>query len=98
MSRFDSDHRGAHGTASGTGTAGVGRFLEQNALPLKVAAFYAVVLAAGVLARRTASGPNVEILLSIAVWFTIIFAACSALLGGVVKLFGAVQRRRHDDE
>ena len=98
MSRFDSDHRGAHGTAAGAGTEGVGRFVEQNALPLKVAAFYAAVLAAGVLARRAASGPNVEILLSIAIWFTIIFATCSALLGGVVKLFGAVQQRRHDSE
>lgn len=98
MSQFDSDHRGTRGSASGTGRAGVGRFLERNALPLKVAAFYAVVFTAGVLARRAATGPNVEILLSIAVWFTVIFAACSALLGGVIKLFGAVQRRRYDHE
>jgi hypothetical protein len=98
MSRYDSDHRGAHGAAAGAGTEGTERFVARNSLPLKVAAFYAVALAAGVLARRAASGPNVEILLSIAIWFTIIFAACSALLGGVVKLFGAVQRRRHDYE
>jgi hypothetical protein len=98
MSRFDSENRGAHGTAAGTGTEGVGRFVDQNALPLKVAAFYAVVLAGGVLARRVASGPNVERLLSIAIWFTIIFAACSALLGGVIRLFGAIQQRRYDYE
>ncbi|WP_353633543.1 hypothetical protein ABSL23_09510 [Halobacterium sp. NMX12-1] len=98
MSRYDSDNRGAHGTTAGTGTEGIGRFVEQNALPLKVAAFYAVALAAGLLARRVVSGPNVEILLSIAIWFTVIFAACTALLGAVIRLFSAVQRRRHDYE
>ena len=98
MSRYDSENRGAHGTRAGAETEGFERFVEQNSLPLKVAAFYAVALAAAVLARRVVSGPNVEILLSIAIWFTVIFAACSALLGGVIKLFGAVQQRRHDYE
>ncbi|MUV60895.1 hypothetical protein [Halobacterium sp. CBA1126] len=50
------------------------------------------------LARRVVTSPDAEILLSIAVWFTVIFAACTALLGGVVKLVEAVQRRRHDYE
>jgi len=93
MSRYGSDHR-ARGTAAGAGTEGAERFVQRNSLPLKAAAFYAVVLATAVLARRAVSGPNVEILLSILVWFTVIFAACSAVLGGVVWLFGAVQRRR----
>ncbi|MCG1002680.1 MULTISPECIES: hypothetical protein [Halobacterium] len=98
MSQFDSDHRGARGTPVGAEAAGTEGFVGRNSLPIKVAAFYALVLATAILARRVVSGPNVEILLSIAIWFTVIFAACSALLGGVVKLVGAVQQRRHDYE
>ncbi len=93
MSRFDSDH--AYRDTEAGDTAVVGRLLERYAVPVKVAAFYAVVLAAGVGMRRLVDGPNLELLLSIGIWFTIIFAACTALLGGVVKAVAAVQRYRH---
>lgn len=91
MSRFDSDYPSYQGRAD---TGGVGRLLERYAVPLQVAAFYAVVLAAGVALRRIVDGPNLELLLSIGIWFTIIFAACTALLGGVVKAATVLQRRR----
>ncbi|MGB9963455.1 hypothetical protein [Halobacterium hubeiense] len=96
MRQFDADR--PNRAASGAATSGTEGFVERNSFPIKVAAFYAVALAAGVLARRVVTSPDAEILLSIAVWFTVIFAACTALLGGVVKLVEAVQRRRHDYE
>ncbi|WP_336036945.1 hypothetical protein [Halobacterium yunchengense] len=94
MTGYDSEHDDATDSGVGDGLAGAGRVVERNAFALKVTAFYAVALAAGVAARRLVHGPTVDVLLSIAIWFTIIFAVCTAALGAFVKVVDAVQRRR----
>lgn len=95
MTWTDSEHDGVTDAGLSDGLAGAGRLVERNALAVKVAAFYAVALGLGVLTRRLVHGPTVDVMLSIAIWFTLVFAICTAILGVLVKLVDTVQRHRH---
>jgi predicted phage tail protein len=98
MTEYDSDHQSLTDSEVGEAAGGAERIVQRNVVPIQIAVFYAVVLGAGLLARRLVHGPNIDTLISIGIWFTVIFAGCTAILGGTIKLVSAVQRRRHDYE
>lgn len=98
MVRHDSSFETVNDSEVADAAEGADRVMERHGLALKIAAFYAVAFTSGVLLRQSVHAPNVEPIISIGIWFTVIFALCTALLGGVLKLLDAVQRRRHDYE
>jgi hypothetical protein len=96
MSRFDADSSTATGAQSEfvQGLRGATRIVERYEIAIKTAAFFATTTALGLAWHSVATqqfGNNMSALL---VWFSLIFAAGAALLGGTIKLWGAVQRRR----
>ena len=100
MSRFDSDSSTAAGAQSEfvQGLRGATRVAERYELALKTALFFATTTALGFAWHSVATqqfGNNVSALV---VWFSLIFAAGAAIVGGTIKLWGAVQQRRHDWE
>lgn len=98
MTRYDSEHETTTESKGRMALKGAGRLVERNMLAAKLAAFYAAAFGVSLLARHLAKTPNLDEIASIAVWFTIIFAVCTAILGTIVKAFDFVQRRRHDFE
>jgi hypothetical protein len=100
MSRFDSDSSTAAGAESEfvQGLRGATRIVERHELAIKTALFFAATTALGFAWHSVATqqfGNNMSALL---VWFSLVFAAGAGLLGGTIKLWGAVQKRRHDWE
>lgn len=98
MTRFDAEFETTTDSEVSDAAQGFGRIVERNTLAIKLAVFYAVTFGAGLAAYRVVEGPNVEAVVAIWLWFTVIFAALTALLGGFVKTIDAIQRRRHDFE
>lgn len=96
MTWYDSDHESTVDSRIKSAAEGAGRIVERNVLAVKLAAFYAVMYGVGQGVRGLVHGPNAEAIVAIGNWFVVIFAVCTALLGGLVKLAGAVQRRRYD--
>lgn len=100
MSRFDSDS----GTATGgesefvQGLRGATRIAERYSLALQVAALFAVTTAIGFAWHSVATQQIGNNMSAMMVWFSVIFAGGAGILGGTIKLWGAVQRRRHDWE
>lgn len=98
MTLFDSNTATEADSELVRGFRGAVRFAEQYALPLKVAVFFALTTAFGLAWHSVATqqiGNNMSAML---VWFSLIFAAAGALLGGAIKLWAAVQQRRHEWE
>lgn len=96
MTRLDSNTATGVGSELVRGFRGAVRLGEQYALALKVAVFFAATTTLGLAWHSVATqqfGSNMSALL---VWFSVVFAAFAALLGGTVKLWSAVQQRRHD--
>lgn len=98
MTRYDSEYDTVADSEVNDAAQGLGRIVERNVLAIKVAVFYAVTFGVGVVAYELVHGPNVTAVVAIWLWFTLIFAACTALFGAVVKIHGAIQRWRHDFE
>lgn len=98
MVRHDSSFDSVGDSQVAEAAEGLDRLFVRYGLELKVASFFAVTFASGILLRRFVHAPNVEPIISIGIWFTLIFAVCTAILGGIVKVADAVQRRRHDYE
>lgn len=100
MSRFDSDSSTATGVKSEfvQGLRGATRIFEKYELALKAALLFATTTALGYAWHSVATqqfGNNMSALL---VWFSLIFAGGAALVVGTIKLWSAVQKRRHDWE
>jgi hypothetical protein len=98
MARYDSEYDTVRDSEVNDAAQGFGRIVQRNTLAIKFAAAYATSFLLGLVAYRFFEGPNVEAIVAIWLWFTVIFAACTALLGAVVKTLDAIQRRRHDFE
>lgn len=98
MTRYDSEYDTVADSEVSDAAQGLGRIVERNVLAIKLAVFYAVTFGVGVVAYKLVHGPNVEAVVAIWLWFTVIFAALTAVLGGFVKVVDAIQRRRHDFE
>lgn len=96
MTRLDSNTATEADSGLVRGFRGAVRLGEQYELPLKLALTFAVTTALGLAWHSTATqqfGNNMSALL---VWFSLLFAAFAALIGGTVKLWAAVKRRRHE--
>ncbi|SEV97609.1 hypothetical protein [Halobacterium jilantaiense] len=98
MSWFDSDSSTATGAESEVvqGLRGATRLFERYELAIKTALVFTLTTAFGLAWHSVATqqiGNNMSALL---VWFSLIFAAGAAILGGTVKLWAAVQDRRRD--
>lgn len=92
MSRYDSEHERISDSDFGETAEGVERLVERYNLEMKVAAFYAVAFGVGLLAFRLVSGSSAKAIIAIAIWFTVIFAVLTTVLGGLIKAFDAVKR------
>jgi hypothetical protein len=98
MSLFDSKTATEADSELARGVRGAVRFGEQHALELKVAAFFAATTALGLAWHSVATQQIGNNMSAILVWFSVVFAALAALLGGSIKLWAAVQQRRHEWE
>lgn len=100
MSRFDSDSSTTTGAESEfvQGLRGATRILERYGFAIKTALFFATTTALGFAWHSVATQQFGNNMSALVVWFSVIFAAAAALLGGTIKLWGAVQKRRHDWE
>ena len=94
MNRYDSEYdTSSDSNVSGAGEL-AGRIVKRYQLLLKIAAFYVVVFGVSLLAYYVVDSPNMEPLIAIVIWFTVIFAALTAVFGIAINLIEAVQRRR----
>ncbi|MFB6269223.1 MAG: hypothetical protein ABEH83_04715 [Halobacterium sp.] len=98
MTRYDGEYDTVTDSEVSDAAQGLGRIVERNVLAIKLAVFYAVTFAVGAVTYKVVHGPNIEAIVAIWLWFTVIFAALTAILGGFIKTIGAIQRRRHDFE
>lgn len=100
MTRFDSDSSAVTEADSDVvrGLRGATRLAERYGLALRAALAFTIAASVGyaihVLSHQQ-FGSNMG---SIIVWFSIIFAVATALLGATIKVFSGIQRRRHDWE
>jgi hypothetical protein len=94
MVRHDSSQDTAADSQFGAAVEGAFRVIDRYGIALKTAAFYAVALGVGLVLRHAAPNPSLKQIVSIGVWFTIIFAVCTAVLGALIKVVGGVRRRR----
>lgn len=100
MSWFDSDSSTTAGAESEfvKGLRGATRIAERYDLAIKTALFFATTTAFGLAWHSVATQQIGNNMSAIIVWFSVIFAAAAALVGGGVKLWSAIQQRRHDWE
>jgi hypothetical protein len=98
MSRFDSDSSTTTGAESEVlqGLRGATRILERHELAIKTALFFASTTALGFAWHSVATQQFGNNMSALVVWFSLVFAAGAALLGGSIRLWGAVQQRRHE--
>ncbi|MXR19889.1 hypothetical protein [Halobacterium bonnevillei] len=94
MVRHDSSHDTAADSQFRAAAEGAFRLVERYGVALRAAAFFAVALGVGLVLRHAAPNPALKQIVSIGVWFTIMSAICTAILGGVVKVVGGARRRR----
>ncbi|MFC3478927.1 hypothetical protein [Halobacterium litoreum] len=98
MSRYDSESaavtEGDSGLKSALETAE--RAIGRHDLEAKLAVTAAALLAVGFATRMAFTSQVGDNLGAMVVWFTVIFTAGTALLGGGIKAWGAIQRYRHD--
>lgn len=94
MVRHDSSHDTAGDSQVSAAAEGAFRLVDRYEVALKAATFYAVALGVGLVLRHAASNPSLMQIISIGVWFTIMSAICTAILGGIIKVVGGVRRRR----
>lgn len=94
MTPYDSEYETSADSEVGEAAEGAARLVERYHLVLKVAVFYAVAFGLGLLAFHMVDGPNAQAIVAIGLWFTVIFAVLTALLGIGVKLLEAVARHR----
>lgn len=100
MSRFDSDSSTATGADSEfvQGLRGATRIVERHGLAIKTALFFATTTALGFAWHSVATQQFGNNMSALVIWFSLIFAAGVALLGGTIKLWGAIQQHRHEWE
>jgi hypothetical protein len=100
MARFDADSSTATDVDSDAkrGLRGATRFAERHSLELSATLAFALVAALGYTIHVLAHQQFGDNMGAILVWFSVIFAAGAALLGGTIKLHAAVKQRRHDWE
>ena len=94
MNRYDSEYETTSDSEVSDAAEGAGRLVERYQLPVKVAVFYVVLFGVSLLAYRVVDSPNIEPLIAIVIWFTVIFAALTAVFGIAINLIEAVQRHR----
>ncbi|MFB6072356.1 MAG: hypothetical protein ABEJ88_05235 [Halobacterium sp.] len=86
----DSDLKQAIGVAE--------RAVARHDLTAKLAVTTVAFVLLGLAVRMRYTSQMGDNMGAIIVWFSLIFAAGAAILGGVVKVWGAVQRYRHSWE
>lgn len=98
MNWFDSDSTTVPEDDSGlkNALAVAGHEVARHDLEVKFAAGAAVFVALGLLVRSAYTSQFGDNMGAILVWFTLIFAAGFALLGGCIKVWAAIQRRRSE--
>ena len=98
MSWFDSDSSTATSADSEVvqGLRGATRLFERYELAITVALFFTVTTAFGLAWHSVATQQIGNNMSALVVWFSVIFAAGAAILGGTIKLWAAVQERRRD--
>jgi hypothetical protein len=95
MALFDSETATEADSELVRGFRGAVRFGEQYALPLKVAAVFAFTTALGLGWHSVATQQFGNNMSAILVWFSVVFATFGGVLGGIIKISAAVQKRRH---
>ena len=100
MSRFEMDSSTASDVRSEflQGLRGATRIAERYEIAIKTALFFATTTALGFAWHSVATQQFGNNMSAVLVWFSLIFAAGAAIVGGTIKLWGAVQQRRHDWE
>jgi hypothetical protein len=100
MTRFDSDSSAVTEADSDVKHAlrGATRFAERYGLELRVALAFLVVGTTGYVIHTLAHQQFGNNMGAILVWFSLIFAAASAVLGAFIKTYSAIKQRRHDWE
>lgn len=94
MSPYDSDNTAASNQADtelADAYEGADRMTRKYRFPLKVAAFYASIVAVGYVVHLTFDGPVVNTLAALMVYFTFLIAGLTVLLGVVFKLASMVR-------
>jgi hypothetical protein len=94
MVRHDSSHDTAADSQFRAAAEGAFRLAERYGVALQATTFFAVALGVGLVLRHAAPNPALKQIVSIGIWFTIMSAICTAILGGVIKFVGEVRRRR----
>ena len=96
MNRYDSEYESVSDSDVGEAAEGAERLVERHHLAIKAAVFYAVAFGVGLLAYRLVESPSAESLVAIALWFTVIFAVLTGVLGAIIKAAEAIRRRREE--
>lgn len=94
MSPYDSDNATASGrtdTELADAYEGADRLAERYWFPLKLGALYAVVVALGYGIHLVASSQFVNTIAALMVYFTLLVAVGSAVIGGLFALIAAVR-------
>ncbi|AHG05245.1 hypothetical protein HALDL1_08080 [Halobacterium sp. DL1] len=95
MSRYNSEYESVSDSDFGEAADGAERIVERHPLALKIAGFYTVAFVAGLVAFQLVSGSSARSIVAIGLWFTIIFAAFTTIMGGAIKGFEAIKRNRN---
>lgn len=89
MPPYDSDNSAVSNQADtelGDAYEGADRLSKQYRFPLKVAAFYATIVAVGYVVHLTFESQLANTLAALMVYFTILFAIMTVILGTVFKV------------
>lgn len=96
MSPYDSDNTAVSNQADtelSNAYEGADRISKQYRFPLKVTAFYATTIAVGYVVHLSFESQFANTLAALMVYFTLIFAAVTVLVGGLFKLTKVVRTR-----